>query len=155
MLSVIILLGLGYIICRFFVTLFDMEFSENVVNKYNKIDNKLNELFEIEFIPNINLNPMPYIKDFISNIKDKLNNLAAKRYQLIDVSNQKITRKLKVTKTINPNNIITDYVQTDHNGFEKKWQVVEVTDPRLNITDETVVVQEFEETTETNSVSFA
>ena len=53
------------------------------------------------------------------------------------------------------NNIISDYIETDRNGFETKWQIIENTDPRLNIQQETVVVQEFEEVIENNSVSFA
>ena len=159
MLSTIIMIGLIYIVGKFFVTLFDIQFSDTIMEKYNKINDYLNDLFEKDYIPNINLNPMPYIKEFIHNTKDKLvtftTNLTTKKYQLIDCCNQKVTKKLKITKTINPNNIITDYLETDHNGFETKWQVVENTDPRLNIQQETVVVQEFEETTESNSVSFA
>ena len=153
------MIGLIYIVGKFFVTLFDIQFSDTIMEKYNKINDYLNDLFEKDYIPNINLNPMPYIKEFIHNTKDKLvtftTNLTTKKYQLIDCCNQKVTKKLKITKTINPNNIITDYLETDHNGFETKWQVVENTDPRLNIQQETVVVQEFEETTESNSVSFA
>ena len=141
------------------MTLFDIQFSDSIMEKYNKINDYLNDLFEKDYIPDINLNPMPCIREFIHNTKDKittlLSNLTTKKYQLIDCCNQKVTKKLKITKTINPNNIITDYIETDHNGFETKWQVVENTDPRLNIQQETVVVQEFEETTESNSVSFA
>ena len=141
------------------MTLFDIQFSDSIMEKYNKINDYLNDLFEKDYIPDINLNPMPYIREFIHNTKDKittlLSNLTTKKYQLIDCCNQKVTKKLKITKTINPNNIITDYIETDHNGFETKWQVVENTDPRLNIQQETVVIQEFEETTESNSVSFA
>lgn len=159
MLSAIIMIGLIYIVGKFFVTLFDIQFSDSIMEKYNKINDYLNDLFEKDYIPDINLNPMPYIREFIHNTKDKittlLSNLTTKKYQLIDCCNQKVTKKLKITKTINPNNIITDYIETDHNGFETKWQVVENTDPRLNIQQETVVVQEFEETTESNSVSFA
>jgi hypothetical protein len=159
MLSAIIMIGLIYIVGKFFVTLFDIQFSDSIMEKYNKINDYLNDLFEKDYIPDINLNPMPYIREFIHNTKDKittlLSNLTTKKYQLIDCCNQKVTKKLKITKTINPNNIITDYIETDHNGFETKWQVVENTDPRLNIQQETVVIQEFEETTESNSVSFA
>jgi hypothetical protein len=159
MLSAIIMIGLIYIVGKFFVTLFDIQFSDSIMEKYNKINDYLNDLFEKDYIPDINLNPMPYIREFIHNTKDKittlLGNLTTKKYQLIDCCNQKVTKKLKITKTINSNNIITDYIETDHNGFETKWQVVENTDPRLNIQQETVVVQEFEETTESNSVSFA
>jgi hypothetical protein len=159
MLSAIIMIGLIYIVGKFFVTLFDIQFSDSIMEKYNKINDYLNDLFEKDYIPDINLNPMPYIREFIHNTKDKittlLSNLTTKKYQLIDCCNQKVTKKLKITKTINPNNIITDYIETDRNGFETKWQVVENTDPRLNIQQETVVVQEFEETTESNSVSFA
>lgn len=159
MLSAIIMIGLIYIVGKFFVTLFDIQFSDSIMEKYNKINDYLNDLFEKDYIPDINLNPMPCIREFIHNTKDKittlLSNLTTKKYQLIDCCNQKVTKKLKITKTINPNNIITDYIETDHNGFETKWQVVENTDPRLNIQQETVVVQEFEETTESNSVSFA
>jgi len=153
------MIGLIYIVGKFFVTLFDIQFSDSIMEKYNKINDYLNDLFEKDYIPDINLNPMPCIREFIHNIKDKittlLSNLTTKKYQLIDCCNQKVTKKLKITKTINPNNIITDYIETDHNGFETKWQVVENTDPRLNIQQETVVIQEFEETTESNSVSFA
>ena len=155
MLSTVIMVGLIYIVGKFFVTLFDIQFSDTIMEKYNRVNDYLNDLFEKDYIPNINLNPMPYIKEFLYNTKAKISNLTTKKYQLIDCCNQKITKKLKITKTINPNNIITDYIKTDSNGFETKWQVVENTDPRLNIQQETVVVQEFEETTESDSVSFA
>jgi len=159
MLSAVIMIGLIYIVGKFFVTLFDIQFCDSIVEKYNKINDYLNDLFEKDYIPNIDLNPMPYIKEFIYNTKNKISNLinrlTTKKYELIDCCNQKITKKLKVTKTINPNNIISDYIQTDRNGFETKWQIIENTDPRLNIQQETVVVQEFEEVIENNSVSFA
>jgi hypothetical protein len=156
MLSIIIVLGLTYLSFKFFFILLDMELTDRVKDKYNFIDTKANDF--IDWVNNLlsfnftmpkfklNLNP---IKNIIKKYK------SYKRYDLIDCSNVKTTKKLKVTKTINPNNIITDYIETDHNGFQTKWQVVETTDPRLNIQTETVVVQEFEETTETNSVSFA
>jgi hypothetical protein len=156
MLSIIIILGLTYLFFKFFFILLDVELTDNIKNKYNFIDTKLNNF--IDWVNNLlSFNfTMPKFKLNLNPIKNMIKRYKSyKRYDLIDCSNVKSTKKLKVTKTINPNNIITDYIETDHNGFETKWQVVETTDPRLNIQSETVVVQEFEETTETNSVSFA
>ena len=159
MLSAVIMIGLIYIVGKFFVTLFDIQFSDAIMEKYNRINDYLNDLFEKDYALNIDLNPMPYIKEFIYNTKNNISKLitrlTTKKYKLIDCCNQKITKKLKVTRTINPNNIISDYIETDRNGFETKWQIIENTDPRLNIQQETVVVQEFEEVIENNSVSFA
>jgi hypothetical protein len=133
-----------------------MELTDRIKDKYNFIDTKANDLIDwINNLLSFNFN-MPKFKLNLNPIKNIIKKYKSyKRYDLIDCSNVKTTKKLKVTKTINPNNIITDYIETDHNGFQTKWQVVETTDPRLNIQTETVVVQEFEETTETNSVSFA
>jgi hypothetical protein len=156
MLSIIIILGLTYLFFKFFFILLDIELTDNIKNKYNFIDTKLNNF--VDWINNLlSFNfTMPKFKLNLNPIKNMIKKYKSyKRYDLIDCSNVKTTKKLKVTKTINPSNIITDYIETDHNGFETKWQVVEITDPRLNIQTETVVVQEFEETTETNSVSFA
>ena len=166
MLSIIIILGLIYLLFKFLFILSDIQLNDNITNTYNKIDTSINnaldyinKLLSFNFTwPkfNINLSWLKKLKINFNPIKNIIKKYKSyKRYSLIDCSNVKTTKKLKVTKTINPNNIITNYIETDHNGFETKWQVVETTDPRLNIQTETVVIQEFEETTETNSVSFA